>query len=417
MDAPGADSLEAAAAMSSAENNPLAQNAVQAIQDLYTGTGGLLAIKSFVNIDATDDSQLMPVGMVSVHDANTLVHPDSIVDFKHVMVFPISRSDGKKFTDADFTSPMIRERIQAAVPQYSDRPPSLTFRNRIDNSDIDTWDAELGQSRAHAGIYKQLAPNGRDTTYSIHVMTGAENIASELRSWVNQQPADKRLTWSDFIKSDEVSYAKATAENNAKRIGYAVARAAQVKIPHLVDEMSKVPEGSAFGKASRAEPKLSQPVSCMMRYTFPQRQAIAVYSGVTPADQCKSAFLAVGSAYDPIVQFNMVRDGSVDPMGIPALAPHRVDEDLSDKTAGEDPQERISHLLWEGNLAPSTLGQAEARTVHPDAHPNAYDSVTGEAFLDAMVEHGWTRKANYTQYVPVMVKISNPDLKRPVSLE
>jgi hypothetical protein len=386
-------------------------NAIQAIQDLYTGTGGLLAIKSFVNVDATDDSQLMPVGMVSVHDADTLVHPDSIVDFKHVMVFPISRSDGKKFTDSDFTSPQVRERIQAAVPQYSERPPSLTLRNRIDNSDIDTWDAELGQGRAHAGIFKQLAPNGRDTTYSIHVMTGAENIASELRTWVNQQPADKRLTWGDFIKSDEVSYAMATAENNAKRIGYAVARAAQVRVPHVVDEMSKVPDGSAFGKASRAEPKLSQPVSCMMRYTYPQRQAVAVYSGVTPANQCKSTFLAVGSAYDPIVQFNMVRDGSIDPMGIPALAPHKVGEDLSDETAGDDPQERVSHLLWEGKLA-SPVGAA---VVHPDAHPNAYESVTGEAFLDAMVEHGWTRKANYSQYVPVMVKISNPDQRRPVS--
>jgi hypothetical protein len=149
---------------SSIEQGSAADNAVQAMYDLYAPTKGLLAVKTFINLDASDENKLVPNGVVAVHPSDTPIHSDSIVNFEHFMVFPLVKhsANGAKLTDADFTSDEVRARLNEAIPQYSSRPPSLELRNRINNDDLGPWQHELGQDRAYAGIFKQLAPNGRD---------------------------------------------------------------------------------------------------------------------------------------------------------------------------------------------------------------------------------------------------------------
>ena len=404
-----------------AATDAAADNAVQALYDIYAPTGGLLAIKTFVNLDASDENRPVPNGVVTVHPVGAPVHPDSVVNFEHIMVFPVSVV-GRKLTDADFTSDEVRARLDEAVPQYSSRPPSLTLRNRIDNGDLDAWQHELGQDRAFAGIYKRLAPNGRDYKYEIHVMAGADNVARELRTWVNQQPVDKRMTWGAFLDSDEASYARSAAENNAKRIGYAVARACRVSVASSVDSMSKPDDA----RATRAEPSISQPLSSIEHCVFPQHQAVAVYSGVTPASYCGAAasgcggsFLTVGNAYDPAIVFNMAHGAPTDPMGMPAVAARipLAGPAGGGGTEARELAERMSHLIWEspaGTIGASASGPAAfGGEAHPDAHPDAFQSIKSAVFMDAMAQHGWDRKAHFDQAVPVLVKVSNPALRRP----
>jgi hypothetical protein len=118
--------------------------AVQALYDTY-GSKNILAVKAYGNVDTAPDSssRLVPNGMVVVHPAESKIEPDSISDnmFQHLMVFPVSRGiKGEvKLTDADFVNEEARARLNEAVPQFSERPPSLSLRSRMNGSDTDTW--------------------------------------------------------------------------------------------------------------------------------------------------------------------------------------------------------------------------------------------------------------------------------------
>jgi hypothetical protein len=256
-----------------------------------------------------------------------------------------------------------------------------------------------------AGIYRVTAENGRDHKYEIHVLAGAENVASELRAYLSKLPEESKPTFDQFLNSQEMSYARAISEENCKRIGYAVARALKVNISQIRSEMSFTPASTSFAKPLRAEPKINQPVSSIMRVEYPQRVAVAVFSGVTPIQRCSDRFVVAGSAYDANIGFRMPmdRDQRIDSLGLPVMMARTKPSDALSPLAPKEVAHRTQHLIWEGKL-PSGM--------HPSAHPEAFASPIGRSFLDTMEKHGWSRKEHFDSAVPVLVKISNPMMKR-----
>ena len=72
---------------------------------------------------------------------------------------------------------------------------------------------------------------------------------------------------------------------------------------------------------------------------------------------------------------------------------------VSEKTL----RERSKGVVWEQRIGNS----------HPDVHPGRFGKIDGK-FLNEMKELGWKQDGidNRSTFIPVLIKISNPELKR-----
>jgi len=357
----------------------------------------IFKIYGYVNADFKDEEDVAS-GLLSIHPIEAVVHPDSIPEqaFQYLVVCPIIERNDKGYTDADFP---INEKLNEAVVQYSDKPPSMYIKNKK-NADMDVWHSELNAD-GFAGIFKKVRENGRDADYFVVVQAGAPVACAEFKDYLNSQEG---LTFDELVDDPKFSYVQYAARRNAERIAYNVARAYSVPIAHTVDVSSyKKCESSA--QPMRAEPPKCHRQALSTIRVLPQgykgKECVGIFHGVRPVAETNDICFVCASPYDGIAIFNM--NGNGIGHGLPASTGRSQTEPTTEMTEKEA-KKRSRGIIWEGQ---------DKLKVHPDLHPEAFKKVDSQ-FLQSMKDLGWKQEGidNREYLVPVALKIGNPELKR-----
>lgn len=346
----------------------------------------------YPNIDTTDEEDV-PSGMLVIHPIDAPVHPDSIPEksFSYLVLCPVKAD--KELRDDDF---QINEKLDEAVPQYSENPPSMYNRNEK-NQDIAEWQAELGED-GFAGIFKKVKENGRSADYYVGVCAGASKACTEFKDYLNSLDKDEPMTFQQLLDDPKFSYVKALAQRNAKRLAYNVARAFNVKIRHVRDI-------SAVGAPMRAEPahgyQQAQSTIKVLDKGFKSREAVGVYHNVRPTQEANDMCFVYAGPYDGIAMFNM--NGNARGHALPATTGRQQQQLMGEAT--KYPESRNKGVTWTKTKLLSDQ--------HSDLHPDAFRPIN-DTFLEHMKSMGWrqTGTNNREYLVPVALKISNPELLR-----
>lgn len=355
---------------------PKDELAVKAIVKNY-GEDQILKIQALHNADFTDEEDV-PGGLLMVHPLNANVHVDSLPlnAFSYLLITPI-------ITDKAIDLENLEKSLQEAVPQFSERPPSLKCQSLKGLVDGKTWDAELGEDEhAFAGVFKQS--KGRDTRYFIGVQAGAPMACKQLKEKI----ARKKMTYEELLADNDYNYAHYIAKRNAERLAYNVAAALKVPIRHMSD-IGSFKEYEYSGLPMRAIASYSQPTSSINRIS---QSAVGVFNKLSPVS--KTHFVYEGP-WNGIAVFHMNGKG----VGH-ALPSHSGKHAEPKKLSPAEVGKRIQNVICEGDIKK-----------HPDIVTESYKNVDSEEFLENMNKLGW-KTQNLRNLIPVMIKIYNPNLKR-----
>ena len=129
------------------------------------------------------------------------------------------------------------------------------------------------------------------------------------------------------------------------------------------------------------------------------KECVGIFHRVRPVGEARSKNLVIGNAYDGIHVFHM----ETLPLGFAVPADTGLARSLDDANLAH-PQmgKRLQNVIWDG---PQTAVKSLA--------PNVNHEVDDE-FYRAMDQYGWKQSGRnkVSQLVPVLLKVSNVDLKR-----
>ena len=370
---------------------------------------GLVGGVAHISLD-TSDPEVIPSGMVMLYNRDAKVHPSDIPNTlgQYLMVSELlPRPQGYK--DADFHSEEARRALNENIPQFNQDPPSFDLRHPRTNMDIDAWGPELGQEDGVVGVYKVLEPNGRDARYYLAVRSSIPEVVHKFKQDLVRSPAMQsgEMTFGDLMSDKRLHYVDYMGRRNGYKLMYAAMKALGVAIPHGIDGDHYVPAQSlqldddSTAKPMRAEPEHVHAITTIEPLIQGGHERIAIYNGVSPSHQCGERCFAFVSPYDGIVRFNMNSNGTG--LAMPVVTGRRTPE-----TPAEDVTEDIlrrakqSSIIWE---------QSAKYPAHPDLHPDGHYQVD-KPFLRSMQQSGWRREDERDLMVPVLLKISNPALRR-----
>jgi hypothetical protein len=355
------------------ENAPKADNKMM---EEHAKLIGAKSIHTFVNFNASDREDC-PAGVVTRHESTSVVHPDAVPtdSLQYLIMVPIEgEHKDEEFADTS--------KLMEAIPQYAQRNPPAA-------NDDKNWNPELGSENSFAGVFKKN-DGTRETKHYICVQASVPTACNELRTFIAKNPG---ITYEQFVESPEYHAAHYVARRNAERIAYNVARAFKVPILHMEDTVAS----GSVGSPQRAVPTFSQ-TSSTVRAIGNQ---VGIFSKVRPVESAGSQKLhaVYESPYDGIVMYNM--NGAAKGIGLPVTTgygPNRqavINAPVSEK--------RAKGIIWEGNAK-----------IHPDMHKDSFISADSDEFMDAMRGTGWNDAGtkSLTRFVPVAVKIFNPEIKR-----
>lgn len=392
-------------------------------------SSSLYRMRAFCNMDAGSDQETLPAGIMTLHDPKSYVSPEMITEslFEYFVVTPIEHPKdlGQEYDDAFFQTDEKRAALNEAVPQYGGNPYSIVLhRSRRDNSDIRAWEAELGQDNAWAGVIKSIHENGEDCDYWAAVRSGSPVACQEIKQMVAKAAdSGKPMTWKDFELRDEVSAALANAKNNACRLAFNVALACGVGIEAGPDNLA---HGKTKPSMADGVVLMAQPLSTVELVTTHKEkravdgQCIGLFNEVTPKHKMpQNYFFVLSNGAGPTLQFDTTKFKPSD-MGIPCTTGRNAPlpptaQDANARVANGD--ERIKQRYAKGAKR-FVWEDRDTLQYHPDMHPESHYSPLPRrdpALMDQMCELGWNRRGFYTTFYPVLVKLSNPYMKRPAS--
>lgn len=379
---------------------PLTANQEQKINTLikaFPDQSHVSRVFAYVNADFSDPEDA-PAGIMSIYHPDAVVQPDSIPDamFQYMIVCPIKNKD---INDDYFLSK--EKELQDNVAQFSDAPPTLTNRT-LENDDINTWHTELGGEDSFAGVFKKIHDNHRDTSYYVIAQAGAPLACQQLK---DELIAGNAITFGELVKDPRLDYVQLLARRNAERLAYQVARSLGVRIQHVEDACAIKPE-SHISKPWVAAPPLGhrQTVTAIKPVTFRKKNRVAVYHKLRPTNEGSDVTFVHAGPYDGIVMFKMRSQGKG--FALPTNTAKNVDSSKLTPLTEEDARRRARGITWDGKKDSLHL---------PDLHPDAYHKVD-DHFLKSMREIGWLQEGtdNRVYLLPVVVKVFNPELKRPL---
>lgn len=381
---------------------------LQAQSNLYGE--GLVGGVAHISLD-TSDAEELPSGMVTIFDKDAIVHPSSIPNTlgQYLMVTELlPRKDGYK--DADFQSESVRRAFNANIPQFNEAPPSYDLRHPRTNMDVDAWGPELGQEDGMVGVYKVMEANGRDARYFLAVRSSIPEVVNRFKQDLGRSEAmvNGEMTFEHLINDKRLHYVDYLGRRNGYKLMYSAMKTLKVAAPFGGDGDHYVPAQNtddSTARPMRAEPESVHAITTITPLIQGGHERIAVYNGVTPSTQCGEKFFTYVSPYDGIVQFNMEGNGTG--LSMPVLTGRR---SVDSKTKSDDEMEdeiirraKQSSIIWE---------QSAKYPAHPDLHPEGHYNVD-KAFLRSMQQSGWKRENERDHMIPVLLKISNPALRRP----
>lgn len=354
---------------------------------------------ALVNLDVKPDE--MPSGLVTFYEKDAPINSTSIPNElgQYLMVTEIAPRKGG-YNDEYFQSLDMKKRLDENVPQFNENPPKYSIRHPHTNSDTDVWGPELGPTEGMVGVFKVMEPNGRDARYYLAVKSSIPEVTHKLKQDIARSPGV--TTFGDILDDPRVHFVDYLGRRNGYRLLYAAKKALGVDIPHGQDKDHYIPpteECTAY--PMRAEPEHIQAMTSIKPITQGGRERVAVYSGVTPAYESAELHHTYVSPYDGIVRFHM--NGSATGLALPSATGKTRD---SSKINPNDHKDEIQHraiqssIIWEGET-PN----------HIDLAPGVHHLVDKQ-FLRSMQQSGWKRENERTHMIPVLVKISNAELKR-----
>jgi len=386
---------------------PALKVALQAHQELHKD--GLVGGVAHISLDTSGvaDGEL-PRGMVMLYDRDAKLKPSDIPSTlgQYLMVAELMpRPQGYK--DADFHSEEARRALNENIPQFNENAPSYDLRHPRTNEDIDAWGPELGQEDGVVGVYKVMEPNGRDARYYLGVKSSIPEVVHRFKQDLARSPEMQQgtMTFGDLMDDKRLHYVDYMGRRNGYKLMYAAMKALGVGAPHGVDGDHYVPaqRHDSTAKPMRAEPEHVHAITTIEPIIQGGHERIAVYNGLAPSYQCGEKCFTFVSPYDGIMRFNM--NGENTGLALPVLTGRRtLDGTVPVEASQEDILKRAkqSSIIWE---------QSAKYPAHPDLHPDAHYQVDKE-FLRSMQQSGWKRENERDLMIPVLLKISNPALRR-----
>lgn len=334
---------------------------------------GAKSIHTFVNFN-TNDKEDAPAGVVTRHEPKSTVHPDALPSdtLQYLIMVPIlGEHKDEEFEDTS--------KLMEAIPQYAQRnPPGI--------NDEKSWNAELGSENSFAGVFK-TNDGSRETKHYICVQASVPTTSKALRTFIAKNP---KMTYEQLVNAPEYHSAHYIASRNAMRIAYNVARAFKVPIHHIEDSTR-----SGISAPQRAVPTFSQTSSTVRAIG----SEIGVFSKVRPVEGAgaQKHHAVYGGPYDGIALFHM--DGKAKGIGLPVTTGYGQRKSVNAPVS----EKRAKGIVWEGNAK-----------IHPDMHKDSFISADSDQFIQAMRATGWSEQGtkSVTRFVPVAVKVFNPELKR-----
>lgn len=389
------------------------KKALQVQQELHKD--GLVGGVAHISLDTTssEDGEL-PRGMVMLYDKAAKLHPSDIPDTlgQYLMVTELlPRPQG--YSDAHFHSEEARRALNENIPQFNEDPPSYDLRHPRTNQDIDAWGPELGQEDGAVGVYKIFEPNGRDARYYLAVRSSIPEVVHKFKQDIARSPEmqDGSMTFGDLMNDKRLHYVDYMGRRNGYKLMYAAMKSLGVAAPHGIDGDHYVPaqtlqlQDDATMQPMRADPEHVHAVTTIEPLIQGGHERIAVYNGLAPSHQCGDKCFTFISPFDGIVRFNMNGNGTG--LAMPVVTGRR---SLPNGKSVEDAEQDIlkrakqSSIIWE---------QSAKYPAHPDLHPEGHYQVDKQ-FLRSMQQSGWNREDERDLMVPVLLKISNPALRRPL---
>lgn len=382
---------------------PKFQSVIESHKELYGD--GLIGGAALINLDVEDPEEA-PLGLVVLYDRDAKVHSTGIPNTigHYLMVSKLLPRKGG-YNDAFFQTDEMRQRLNSNVPQFNENPPSYALRNKRTNKDVDVWGPELGPEDGMVGVFKIMEPNGRDAQYYMAVKSSIPEVAQEFKQDIAR--SDEKLTFSDLVDDRRLHFIDYLGRRNAYRLMFAAARSLGVAIPFGPDHDHYVPPTHAVGDDNnvavpmRAEPEHIHAISSIEPLSQGGHERIAVYNGVAPSTQCEDECFTYVSPYDGIVRFNM--NGNGRGLALPVVT--------GKKTPSTDTSEVASEIKKRAEQSSIVWEQQEKYPEHVALHPEAHHLVDRD-FLRSMQQSGWSREDERDIMIPVLIKISNPTLKR-----
>lgn len=383
---------------------------LQAHQELHKD--GLVGGVAHISLDTSDAAEgELPRGMVMLYDRNAKLNPSDIPNTlgQYLMVAELMpRPQGYK--DADFHSEEARRALNENIPQYNTEAPSYDLRHPRTNQDVDAWGPELGQEDGAVGVYKVMEPNGRDARYYLAVKSSIPEVVQKFKQDLARSGEGTQMTFGNLIDDKRLHYVDYLGRRNGYKLMYAAMKALGVGVPHGVDGDHYVPaqkSDASTAPSMRAEPEHVHAVTTIEPIIQGGHERIAVYNGLAPSHQCGEKCFTYVSPYDGIVRFNM--NGRSTGLALPVVTGRKTPQSVEGSAQGGASEADIlkraqqSSIIWE---------QSAKHPAHPDLHPDSHHQVDKD-FLRSMQQSGWNREHERDLMVPVLLKISNPALRRP----
>jgi len=370
--------------------------AMEAILENYPGES-ISEVVSLVNANYSDPDNV-PSGIIMIHPETAIVHPDSIPKelFQYTVACKIQDKDGT-LTDEYFKK--HEDDLRTSIPQYNTKPPRIDGVFSNTSNDKASWGPELGEN-GFAGIYKEMHPNQRETTYYVVIKAAVPKACRELRQKFIRKQGRK---FKEIVQDPVFNFTTKLAERNAQRLAYCVAQVCNVKLARKIEDSRAYLE-----RPSTAAPYLglgydgfSQPTSVIDALVWKGEGKIALFHKARAASRVQDTCMVDAGPYNGLTLFKL-KNGVVGP-GLPNTTKSTRPSEVGQIGSTDKAKRRARGFTWEGKDGHS----------HPDLHPERHTEVNDE-FLEAMSNLGWDQRGVHTHFtlVPVVVKLSNPDIKR-----
>lgn len=346
-------------------------------------------------------SQAFPTGQV-IHyypwakvDPRTL-RPDT---FQYAALCRILPAPGQTLTDADFLTEESRQKLAAAVPQFTPYPIDMDVRGP-NNRDTDHWMPELGDNGACGIVKRRRGPRAHD--YFVVAQCGAPVYGSQYIDSL-AAPDAPAMNWFQFSKDPRTIYWRNAARRSARRIAHRVAEALSVRIETEQEGLVAFTESDDQALPVSARPTHEQAISAVLPSFFDGFQVISHFDHCAPAISSRAAYhLVAASPFEGYVGVHLQAGFHPSRGAVPTTTGRRHPAPVDKPIHPEDAAIIQKHYVDER----STTDNAR---LHPETYRRCDDAFIKAEFID----QGWQAGMSRDIIEPVLLKVAHADVQRP----
>lgn len=377
----------------------------------------VLGAHVLANSDSTNKYEF-PKGQVIMYPADSKVTAATLQPglYDHLVVQRIFATKEAKdeMTDAFFKAKL--DRLNEAIPQTTDTPARLAYREDGGNKDIDYWTPSMG-NHGWVSILKVRHKSGRDedSQYFIAVKAGVPQAVEDFIGEFADEKKPKNISFEDLIRYDrDHAYLKKLGERNARRLAFRAAEAIGVRIHHTDDARAYTHPRNQEAKPMMAitrDGDFCQPLTSLELVQHPSplfvKPVAAVMSMSVNPDKTREQCLVMVNPYEGIVGLKMdpkykgKQAIQVKSVALPVCTGRKTAPDQV-KTTGRDMKKYLKGVTWEQKNG----------EINDKIAPESYRSFEGEGdeFVQKLAASGWNPSWGSVHYVPVVSKIANRKL-------